>query len=177
MTLSRKAGGALTLTLYFIVYVDYDAVAESGRSPVSWHSTRFSLSVENELADVGRPFARPNSQARTGTGKKVFFRFFPVHLATSRIGNHTRLIPTLLKVLTLHTRVWIDLVRLPILLVVSSTAKMNISLFAFAPIHTSDYLSSFRTKIVKVLFLGVKITEIPLHSESLLRAKRVTNRR
>ena len=33
MTPSRKAGGTLTLTLYFTVYVDYDAVAESGRSP------------------------------------------------------------------------------------------------------------------------------------------------
>ena len=30
-------------------------------------------------------------------------------------------------------RVWIDRVRLPILLVVSSTGKMNISLSAFAP--------------------------------------------
>ena len=72
MTLSRKAGGALTLTLYFIVYVDYDAVAESGRSPVSWHSTRFSLSVENELADVGRGQIRRRER---GQGKMIFFDF------------------------------------------------------------------------------------------------------
>ena len=36
-------------------------------------STRFSLGVENEQADAGRDgrtrLARPNSQARTGTGK------------------------------------------------------------------------------------------------------------
>ena len=32
-----------------------------------------------------------------------------------------------------YSRVWINRVRLPILLVVSSTGKMNISLFPFAP--------------------------------------------
>ena len=66
--------------------------------------TRFSLSVENEQADAGRDgrtrLARPNSQARTGTGK---YSFFPVQLTTSRIGNLTRLIYTLLYVMTIHT--------------------------------------------------------------------------
>ena len=39
--------------------------------------------------------------ARTGTGKKIFARWFsPVELTTSRIRNHTRLIHTLLKVPT-----------------------------------------------------------------------------
>ena len=51
-----------------------DAVAESGKNSVS--KTRFSLSVENLWADAGRDgrtrLARPNSQARTGTGKKSF---------------------------------------------------------------------------------------------------------
>ena len=42
---------------------------------------------------------RPNSQARTGTGEY----FFPVQLTTSRIGNLTRLIHTLLYVMTIHT--------------------------------------------------------------------------
>ena len=63
---------------------------------------------------------------------------FPIQLTTSRIGNLTRLIHTLLYVMTIHTyihiaRVWINRVRLPILLVVSWTEKMNISLSAFAP--------------------------------------------
>ena len=39
-------------------------------------STRFSMSVENEQADAGRDgqtcLARPNSQARTETGKYLF---------------------------------------------------------------------------------------------------------
>ena len=50
-----------------------DAAAKIERNPVS---TRFSLSVENELADARRDgqtrLARPNSQARTETEKKSF---------------------------------------------------------------------------------------------------------
>ena len=58
---------------YGTVYVD--AVAESGRDPVSKHQPiRFSLSVENERADVGRDgragLARPNYQARMGHREK-----------------------------------------------------------------------------------------------------------
>ena len=51
-----------------------DAAAEIERNPASKH--RFSLSIENEQADVGRDYrtrlTRPNSQARTGPGKKSF---------------------------------------------------------------------------------------------------------
>ena len=54
---------------------------------------RSSLSVDYEQADARREgrthLARPDSQARTGT--------------TRRFGNHSRLIHTLLKVLTIHT--------------------------------------------------------------------------
>ena len=48
----------------------------------------------DEQADAGREtrLARPNSQARTGTGK---YEIFTVQLTTSRIGNLTRLILTL----------------------------------------------------------------------------------
>ena len=46
---------------------------ESGRNPVSKHQIQPDLSVENEQADVGRGgrtcLVRPNSQARTGTGR------------------------------------------------------------------------------------------------------------
>ena len=66
-------------------------------------STRFSFTVEKKRADAGRDgrtrLARPSSQARTGTGKKTMF---PVQLTTSTSGNHTRLIHTLRKVLTMH---------------------------------------------------------------------------
>ena len=58
------------------IYVD--AVAESGRNPVS-KCTRFSLIVENEQADARRDgqtcLARPNSQARTRTGKIMLSLF------------------------------------------------------------------------------------------------------
>ena len=54
-----------------------DAVAESGRNPASKHEMQ--LSVENEQADAGLEgrtcLTRPNSKARTGTGKCSFFLF------------------------------------------------------------------------------------------------------
>ena len=59
----------------------------------------FSLRVEHEQADAGRyaqaRLASPNSQARTGTGK--------YQMTTSRIDNVSRLIHTLLYVMTIHT--------------------------------------------------------------------------
>ena len=55
-------------------------VAENGREERNPRvSTRFSLGVENEPAGAGRDggtcLARPNSQARTGTGKKSLSLF------------------------------------------------------------------------------------------------------
>ena len=56
-----------------------DAAAEIGRNFVSKHQ-RFSLSVENEQADVGRDgrtrLARLNSQALTEIEKKCSFFLF-----------------------------------------------------------------------------------------------------
>ena len=71
-----------------------DAAAELGRNPVSKH--QIQPEYRDEQADTGRDgstrLARPNSQARTGTGIYIF----PVQLTTSRIGSLTRLIHTLL---------------------------------------------------------------------------------
>ena len=71
-----------------------DAAAELGRNPVVKH--QIQPEYGDEQADAGRKCqtrpARPNSQARTGTGKKIVFS---VRLTTSRIGNLTRLIITL----------------------------------------------------------------------------------
>ena len=51
-----------------------DAAAELGRNPVSKH--QIQPDNGDEQADAGRDcqtrFARPNSQARTGTGKYYF---------------------------------------------------------------------------------------------------------
>ena len=54
-----------------------DAAAELGRNPVSKHP--FQPEYEGEQADAGRDcrtrLARPNSQARTETGKYPFSLF------------------------------------------------------------------------------------------------------
>ena len=54
-----------------------DAAAEFGRNPVSKHPIQHEY--ESEQADAGPDcrtrLARPNSQARTGTGNYSFFLF------------------------------------------------------------------------------------------------------
>ena len=77
-----------------------DAAAELGRNPVS---TRFSLSMEmSRLTRDGaaEPISRDQilRHAR-GQGNIIF----PVQLTTSRIGNLTWLIHTLLYAMTIHT--------------------------------------------------------------------------
>ena len=61
----------------------------------------------DEQTDAGRDcrtrLARPNFQARTGTGEGSFS---PVQLTTSRIGSLTRLIRTLLDVMNIHTYIY-----------------------------------------------------------------------
>ena len=81
-----------------------DAAAELGMNPVvSSNSTRFSLSMEmSRLTRDGT--AEPVSQDQIlrharGQGNIIF----SVQLTTSRIGNLTRLIHTLLYVMTIHT--------------------------------------------------------------------------
>ena len=66
-----------------------DAVAESERKERIPRASRFCVVMKNEKADARRDgqtclLARPNSQARTGTGKLMF----TVQLTTSRNGNH-----------------------------------------------------------------------------------------
>ena len=59
--------------------------------------------MENEQADAGRDgrtrLARPNSRAQTGT-REIFL--FLAQLTTSRIGNLTRLMYTLLHVMNIY---------------------------------------------------------------------------
>ena len=81
-----------------------DAAAELRRNPVSKHPIQPEYG--DEQADAGREgrtsLARPNSQARTRTGK---YSFFPVQLTMSRVGNFTRLILTLAICVTIHSYV------------------------------------------------------------------------
>ena len=77
-----------------------DAAAELGRNPVI--STRFSLSMDmRRLTRDGtaEPFSR-NQILRHARGQGNII--FPVQLTTSRIGNLTWLIHTLLYVITIH---------------------------------------------------------------------------
>ena len=79
-----------------------DAAAELGRNPVS--NTRFNLSMEmSRLTRDGtaEPISRDQilRHAR-GQGNIIF----PVQLTTSRIGNLTWLIHTLLYVMTIYCR-------------------------------------------------------------------------
>ena len=72
-------------------------------------SRKYQIQPEygDEQADAGRDcrtrLARPNSQARTRTGKCYFFLYFPVQLTTFRTGNLTRLYHTLAVCVTIHT--------------------------------------------------------------------------
>ena len=77
-----------------------DAAAELGRNPVSKH--QIQPEYGDEQADAGRDggtrLARPNPQHARGQENIIF----PVQLTTSRIGNLTRLIHTLLYVMAIH---------------------------------------------------------------------------
>ena len=75
-----------------------DAAAKVGRDPVNKHQIHPEYHGDDTQGDAGRDyhrtrFARPNPQARTGTGEYSFS--LSVQLTTSRIGNLTRLIHTL----------------------------------------------------------------------------------
>ena len=85
-----------------VLYKYMDAAAELGRNPVSKH--HIQPEYGDEQADAGRDcrtrLARPNSQARTRTGK-IFM--LPVQLTTCKIGNLTRFIHILAICVTIHT--------------------------------------------------------------------------
>ena len=80
-----------------------DAAAELGRNPVSKH--QIQPECGDEQADAGRD-GRLNPSRETkfsGTHGDGGMFISPVQLTTSRIGNLTRLIHTLLYVMTTHT--------------------------------------------------------------------------
>ena len=79
-----------------------DAAAESGRNPLSKH--QIQPEYGDEQADAGWDWLNPSRETKfSGThGDRGIF-IFPVQLTTSRIGNLTRLIHTLLYVMTIHT--------------------------------------------------------------------------
>ena len=75
-----------------------DVVAELGRNPVSKH--QIQPEYGDEQADAGRNPSREAKFSGTHGDRGIFF---PVQLTTSRIGNLTRLIHTLLYVMTVPT--------------------------------------------------------------------------
>ena len=105
-----------------------DPAAELGRNPVSKH--QIQPEYGDEQADAGRNggtrLARPNSQARTGTGEYYFacsadheqdWQPYPVDPYSAMYVSYVCMVIT-------YSIVWINRVRLPILLVVSWTGKI-----------------------------------------------------
>ena len=79
-----------------------DAAAELGRNPVSKHPIQPEYGDASRLTRDGT--AEPVSRDKIlGTHGDSGIFIFPVRLTTSRIGNLTRLIHTLLYVMTIHT--------------------------------------------------------------------------
>ena len=78
-----------------------DVAVEIVRNPVSKH--QIQPEYGDGQADAGRDcrncLARLNSQVQLGQGKMIIF---PVQLTSSRIGNLTRLIHTLIHVMTIY---------------------------------------------------------------------------
>ena len=97
---------------------------ELGRNPASKHPIQSEYYGDKE-ADAGRDYrtrlAGPNSQAGTGTGKKILL---PVQLTMTRIGNFTRLILTL-AISDDHTYIK------NIMFVYQFTMSNNVALFSF----------------------------------------------
>ena len=82
-----------------------DAAAEFGRNPVSKHQFSLSMRMSRLTRDgTAEPVSRDQilRHAR-GQGNIIF----PVQLTTSRVGNLTRLIHTLLYVMTTYTYIYI----------------------------------------------------------------------
>ena len=79
-----------------------EAAAELGRNPVSKHQIQPEYGDEHRLTRDGtaEPVSRDQILSHVrGQGNIIF----PFQLTTSRIGNLTRLIHTLLYVMTIHT--------------------------------------------------------------------------
>ena len=81
-----------------------DPGAGSGWNTIPGINTRFSLSMENEQADMGRDGPNPSREIKSSgaNGDRAMF-IFPVQLTTSRNGNLTRLIHTLLCMVITYT--------------------------------------------------------------------------
>ena len=82
-------------------FVYGDAVAESGRNPANKHH------IQSESRAAWRGTGRPNPFRETrfsGTNADREMFTFLVQLTTSRIGSHTRLIHTLLYLITIHKK-------------------------------------------------------------------------
>ena len=71
-----------------------DVIAEIGRNPISKHQIQPEYGLTNPYRETKSPRADGNR------GNIILL----VQLTTSRIGNHTRLIHTLLKVLTIQSQ-------------------------------------------------------------------------
>ena len=77
-----------------------DAAAELGRNPVSKHQIQSKEMSRLTWDGTAEPVSRDQILKRERGREKIIF---PVQLTMRRIGNLTRLIHTLLYVMTIHT--------------------------------------------------------------------------
>ena len=108
-----------------------DAAAELGRNPVSKHQIQPEYGVSRLTWDgMAEPVSR-DQILRHARGQT-----FPVQLTTSRIGSFTRLVHTLLYVMTIHAYIYIyiDCYYVP-------------GMFLLLLIHTFSVLSSQQKKL------------------------------
>ena len=76
-----------------------DAAAEIGRNPVSKYQIRLEYGKRAGWRGTGRPNLSCVAKILGANGDREIFIIFPVQLTTSRTGNFTRLIHTLLMVM------------------------------------------------------------------------------
>ena len=96
---------------------------------------------------MGRPNLSRETKFSGANGEREK-TIFPVQLITSKIGNHTRLIPTLLKVLIIHT--YIPCMHAPSAVTVSKVqlARKRYVQFLGVPQHPGCVKSALRVYVI-----------------------------
>ena len=124
-----------------------ETVAESGKgkwSPISKHQIQPGCGERAGWRGTGRPNLTRDTKLSGANGDREN-SVFPVQLTTSRIGNHTWLRPSLLKVMTTYTRIHTHSVHCRSVIISpllsSNRYTHNNSLSLATDYQVSDYVS------------------------------------
>ena len=123
-----------------------ETVAESGKgewSPVSKHQIQPGCGEWAGWRGTGQPNLTRETKLSGANGDREN-SIFLVQLTTSRIGNHTRLIPNLLKVTTTHTHhiisaLWLQQKNSSVSRLCRPRAEIPLYLWAFTLSFTKHY--------------------------------------